>query len=184
MKKRTLKRAMICLLWGALCLLFLSLGGYAQNPPSSKKITGTVVVAPGDKPLQGASVVVKGRAGGTQTDKDGQFSLEANQGDVLVISYVGYSPREIRVGARPVVNIRLDIEDKGKLNDVVVIGYGKVRRGDVTGSISSISGAELMKTQPATFDQALQGKVAGVVVQQVSGQPGGAYPSRFAACLQ
>jgi len=173
MKHQKLKRAMIRLFWAALSLLFFSAGGNAQNPPDIKKITGKVVIGPDDKPLQGASVMVKGRTTGTQTDKDGLFTLNAKDGDVLIISYIGFSPREIRVGARQVVNVRLEVEDRSKLNDVVVIGYGRVRRTDVTGSISSISGAELMKTQPATFDQALQGKVAGVVVQQVSGQPGG-----------
>ncbi|HLZ87067.1 MAG TPA: SusC/RagA family TonB-linked outer membrane protein, partial [Puia sp.] len=173
MKKRNLKRALLRLLWRTLSLLLFSAGGYAQNPLTPKKITGKVVVAPGDKPLEGASVTVRGRAGGTQTDKNGEFSLDAKDGDVLIISYVGYLHSEVRVGARQVINVRLQVEDRGKLNDVVVIGYGKARRGDVTGSISSISGTELMKTQPTTFDQALQGKVAGVVVQQVSGQPGG-----------
>jgi len=173
MKKRNLKRGMIGLFLGALSLLLFSAGGYAQNPLPSQKITGKVTVAPGDRPLEGASIMVKGRGGGVQTDKDGVFSLDARNGEVLIISYVGYSPREVRVGSRQAVNVRLEAEDKSKLNDVVVIGYGKVRRPDVTGAISSISGAELMKTQPTTFDQALQGKVAGVVVQQVSGQPGG-----------
>jgi TonB-linked SusC/RagA family outer membrane protein len=173
MKKQNLKRAMFRLFWAALSLLFFSAGGNAQNPPGTKKITGKVVVSPGDKPLQGATVMVKGRTAGTQTDKDGLFSLNAGDGDILIISYVGFSRREVRVGARQVINVRLEMEDKNRLNDVVVIGYGKVRRPDVTGSISSISGTELMKTQPTTFDQALQGKVAGVVVQQVSGQPGG-----------
>src|SRR6185312_13103033 len=117
-------------------LLFFSAGGYAQNPLPSKKITGKVIVAPDDKPLEGASVTVRGRAGGTQTDKDGLFALEAKNGDVLIISYVGYLRKEIRVGARQSVNIRLELEDKSKLNDVVVIGYGKARRPDLTGAIS------------------------------------------------
>jgi len=171
MKKRNLHRALLRLLWCTLPLLLLSAGGFAQNPP--KKLTGKVVVGPDDKPLEGASVTVRGRSGGTQTDKDGLFSLEVKEGDMLMVSYIGYVHTEVRVGARQMITIRLQVEDRNKLNDVVVIGYGKVRRPDVTGSISSISGTELMKTQPATFDQALQGKVAGVVVQQVSGQPGG-----------
>jgi len=173
MKKQHLKSAMICLFWASLTLLFFSIGANAQTPPGIKKITGKIVVGPDEKPLQGASVTVKGRAGGTQTDKDGLFSLNAGNGDILIISYVGYSTREVRVGSRQVINVRLEMEDKSRLNDVVVIGYGQTRRKDVTGSISSISGTELLKTQPATIDQALQGKVAGVVVQQVSGQPGG-----------
>ncbi|MDP4256309.1 MAG: SusC/RagA family TonB-linked outer membrane protein, partial [Bacteroidota bacterium] len=173
MKKQNLKRAMICLLWSSLSLLFFTAGGNAQDQHGTKKITGKVMVGSEDKPLQGASVMVKGRTGGTQTDKDGLFSLDAKEGDVLIISYVGFTAREVRVSGRQAISIRLEVENKNNLNDVVVIGYGNVRRRDVTGSISSITGEELMKTQPATFDQALQGKVAGVVVQQVSGQPGG-----------
>ena len=171
--KKQLKRAMICLFWASLSLLILSAGVNAQNSPGLRKITGKVVFGPDDKPLQGASVSVKGHTGGTQTDQDGQFSLNIKDGDVLVISYVGYIPTEVRVGSRQTVSVRMQVQDKSTLNDVVVIGYGQTRRKDVTGSISSISGAELLKTQPATIDQALQGKVAGVVVQQVSGQPGG-----------
>lgn len=173
MKKQNQHRAMMHLLWCTLILLLFSSRGHAQNPLASKKITGKVVVAPDDKPVEGASITVRGRNGGTQTDKDGVFTLVVKDGDVLTISYVGYLRKEVRVGARADITIRLQAEDRNKLNDVVVIGYGKARRPDVTGAISSISGAELMKTQPTTFDQALQGKVAGVVVQQVSGQPGG-----------
>jgi len=173
MKKQNLKRALMRVLWNTLPLLLFYVGGFAQNPLPSKKITGKVVVAPDDKPLEGASITVRGRAGGTQTDKDGRFTLNVKDGDVLTISYIGYLRREVRVGSRQTIDVRLEVEDKNKLNDVVVIGYGKARRPDVTGAISSISGTELMKTQPTTFDQALQGKVAGVVVQQVSGQPGG-----------
>ena len=164
MKKQHLKRAMIRLFWATLSFLFFSAGGHAQDQPGFSKITGKVV-GPDDKPLEGVSVVVKGRTAGTQTDKDGLFTLNARVGDALIISFIGYSPREIRAGARQTAIIRLALEDKSRLNDVVVIGYGRARRSDVTGSISSLSGPELMKTQPATFDQALQGKVAGVVVQ-------------------
>jgi len=174
MKKQHLKSAMICLFWASLSFLFFSIGANAQkNPPGLRKVTGKVVVGPDDKPLQGASVSVKGHAGGAQTDKDGLFSLNIKDGDVLIITYVGYMPTEVRVGTRQTIDVRMQVQDKSTLNDVVVIGYGQTRRKDVTGSISSISGTELLKTQPATFDQALQGKVAGVVVQQVSGQPGG-----------
>ena len=173
MKKQTLKRAMTLLLRCTLILLLFSTSGHGQAPSSSLQITGKVTGSPGDRPLPGASVTIEGHNSGTQTDNDGLYILNAKAGDVLTISFVGYNSQHIRVGARRVINVRLEVQDKSKLNDVVVIGYGKVRRGDVTGSISSISGAELMKTQPTTFDQALQGKVAGVVVQQVSGQPGG-----------
>ena len=162
------------LLWSLLGILLLSYGAMAQAPPpAAKKITGRIVISPGDKPLAGASVAIKGSSRGTQTNNDGQYSISAQEADVLVISYVGYAPQEVKVGKRNVIDVRIEESDRSKLNDVVVIGYGQARRKDLTGAISSISGEEIMKSQPTTVDQALQGKVPGVIVQQVSGQPGG-----------
>ena len=108
----------------------------------------------------------------TSTDSTGRFVVNAKPGDVLVISRVGFLQREIVVGKSSTIELKLD-ENGLDLKDVVVIGYGKIKRKDVTGAISSISGEELRKSQPTTFDQGLQGKVAGVMVQQISGQPGG-----------
>ena len=85
---------------------------------------------------------------------------------------IGYESKEVKVGRSNTLEVKLE-QAAIKLDDVVVIGYGKARRKDVTGAISSVSGEELRRTPAATFDQALQGKVAGLVVQQVSGQPGG-----------
>ena len=85
---------------------------------------------------------------------------------------IGFERKEVLVGNTNNIKVRLS-EIASQLDDVVVIGYGKAKRRDVTGAISSVSGEDLRKTQPATFDQALQGKVAGVSVQQISGQPGG-----------
>ncbi len=103
----------------------------------------------------------------------GSFFLEAATGNgVLVISYVGYQSREVAIGNSDIVQVSME-EDHSNLNDVVVIGYGSVKRKDVTGAISSISSKDIAKTVSTTFDQALQGKVAGVVVNQNSGQPGG-----------
>lgn len=176
--KRKLKRVFTCLLWGSLFLLPFTIRVTAQAPTSPtavspRQITGKVVISPGEKPLEGATIIVKGGGIGTQTDKDGKFTLSAKQGDVLIVSYVGYAVQEVKIGQKTVVNVFMQETDPNKLNDVVVIGYGRARRKDITGSISSVTGDELRKTLPTTFDQALQGKVAGVVVQQISGQPGG-----------
>ncbi|MEP7093226.1 MAG: TonB-dependent receptor [Flavobacterium sp.] len=141
----------------------------AQN--SDVKITGTVLEDSNSQPLFGVSIYLKGTKTGVATDVDGSFSIKAKIGETIVASYLGYVSTEVKVAGSQ-LKIRLK-EDRKALDEVVVIGYGKAKRKDLTGSISSISGEELLKTHPVTFDQALQGKVAGVVVQQTSGQPGG-----------
>ncbi|MBZ4040861.1 SusC/RagA family TonB-linked outer membrane protein [Flavobacterium hibisci] len=141
---------------------------FAQNLDG--KANGIIMEDTKNQPLFGVSITVKGTKTGVTTDVDGSFSIEAKNGDVLVVSYLGYVSQEVK--AAKDLKIRLK-EDLKALNEVVVIGYGKSKRKDLTGAISSVSGEELMRTRPTTIDQALQGKVAGVVVQQTSGQPGG-----------
>ena len=141
----------------------------AQN--SDGKITGIILDDSSGQPLIGVNIVLKGTKQGAVTDFDGAFSINAKIGGTLAISYLGYENQEVKITSNK-LTIRLK-EEISSLDEVVVIGYGKAKRGDLTGSISSITGKELNKSQPVTFDQALQGKVAGVVVQQTSGQPGG-----------
>ncbi|MDR7209846.1 TonB-dependent receptor [Flavobacterium piscis] len=141
----------------------------AQN--SDSKITGVVLEDSNGQPLFGVTVLAKGTNNFVSTDVDGSFSIKAKIGETLSLSYMGFIKQEVKITGSK-ITIRLK-EDLNALNEVVVIGYGRAKRKDLTGSISSISGAELRKTNPTTFDQALQGKVAGVVVQQTSGQPGG-----------
>lgn len=161
------------LLWSFSCCLLMTLNSHAQEKAGTQKITGKITAFSDNKPLEDASVFIKGTQSGATTDKNGSFVIEAKEGDVLVVSMIGYQPKEVKVGKGSILNVKLE-QNALKLDDVVVIGYGKSRRKDLTGAISSISGEELRKTQPVTFDQALQGKVPGVVVQQISGQPGGA----------
>jgi TonB-linked SusC/RagA family outer membrane protein len=141
----------------------------AQN--SEEKITGVVTEEANGQPLPGVNVLIKGTNQRTVTDFDGKFSINAKIGQTLTISYVSFVTQNVKITSNK-LSIGLK-DDVSALEEVVVIGYGKVQRKDVTGAISSITGDELRKTQPVTFDQALQGKVAGVVVQQTSGQPGG-----------
>lgn len=148
--------------------MLLCLSGYAQT----LSISGKVTSADSSEPMIGVNIKVKGTKINASSAIDGSYVIMAKQGDVLVFSYLGYTPTEITVKQSNVINVKLN-STSSNLNEVVVIGYGKARRKDVTGSISSISGADLRQTQPTTFDQALQGKVAGVVIQQISGQPGG-----------
>ncbi|AMJ66162.1 SusC/RagA family TonB-linked outer membrane protein [Hymenobacter sp. PAMC 26628] len=122
--------------------------------------------------LPGVTVLVKGTTNGASTGADGRFTLQAPANSVLVISSVGFTRQEIPVaGTNGNVNVTL-ADNAQALNDVVVIGYGTARKSDLTGSVASVSGAQL--TQVATSDpvQALQGRVAGVDVTSNSGQPG------------
>lgn len=154
-------------LWLVVSIVFLHIDGYAQE----KQITGKITAVDNSAPLPGATVNLKTKSRSTSANEQGQFSIRANTGDILVFKMIGFQQQEVMVGSSNIINVSLRTEATS-LNEVV-IGYGKKSKGNVTGSISSISGADLRQTQPTTFDQALQGKVAGVVVQQVSGQPGG-----------
>ncbi len=145
----------------------------AENAPmskavqQSKEITGNVSDSEG--PLIGATVMVKGSNTGTVTDFYGNFHLHANAGATLVISYVGYVTQEIP--AREHINIILEQEGRN-LNEVVVIGYGTQRREAVTGSVANINGDKLNQIAATNAAQALQGRVAGVLMTQTSSQPG------------
>ncbi|MDO3628949.1 TonB-dependent receptor [Mucilaginibacter sp. BT774] len=154
------------------CLIFLttliSISGYAQT----KRINGTIVSADDSKPMPGVTIKVRGAKTGAISAADGTYSITANPTDVLVFTFVSYTTQQINVGAKNTIDVKMS-PSASNLNEVVVTGYAKAKRKDVTGSISSIKGDDLRQTQPTTFDQALQGKVAGVVVQQISGQPGG-----------
>jgi TonB-dependent starch-binding outer membrane protein SusC len=154
------------------CCLLIALNSQAQEA-GKKKITGKIISSADNKPLADVSIAIPGTSAITVSDQNGQFTIEASPGDKLLISIIGYQSKDVKVGKGNTLEIRLE-QTAIKLDDVVVIGYGRAKRKDVTGAISSITGDELRKVQPVTFDQALQGKVPGVVVQQISGQPGGA----------
>jgi len=134
-------------------------------------ITGKITDASGSA-LPGVSVVIKSTTIGTVTDSDGVFTISASPDNVLVFSFIGFKGQEIMVGQQSTINVILN-EDVQNLSEVVVIGYAEVKRGDVTGAISSVKGDDLKRTNVTTLEQALQGRVPGMVVQQISGQPGG-----------
>ncbi|RVT77495.1 SusC/RagA family TonB-linked outer membrane protein [Flavobacterium sufflavum] len=121
-------------------------------------------------PLVGVTVIVEGTNTGTITDNDGQFSLKVQEGAILTFSYLGFKSQSI-MAAKEVLKIVLDEEDK-LLNEVVVIGYGTQKKGDITGAISTLNSKDINKISVAGVDQALQGQVAGVQVTQSNGAPG------------
>ena len=141
--------------------------------PVDRTIRGTVTSAEDGKPLPGVSIVAKGTSRGTVTDAEGRYTLTVTD-DVttLVFSSVGYARRELAIGGRAVLDVTLT-PDENSLNEVVVVGYGTQRRRDLTGSIASVSEKEIKAVAVSSFDQSLQGRVAGVQVTNTSGRPGG-----------
>lgn len=158
-----------CLLAIVLMNLFV-LPIYGQKVP----ISGVVKSDADGSTLIGVTIRLKDTTEGTVTNMDGAYSLEAENGQTLVFSYIGFKPQEIEVHGQKVINVALE-EDLKSVDEVVVIGYGSVKRKDVTGSISSVSSDEIRQSQPVTVEQALQGRIPGMVVQQTSGQPGGGF---------
>ena len=146
----------------ALLSLMVWLTGFAQNA-----ITGTVIDKTGE-PLIGVSVTT-GNGQGTITDIDGKFSLKAEAGTPVKFSYVGYKPQT--VNASSVMNITLE-EDNTTLQEVVAIGYGTMKRKDLTGSVSSVTGDALTKVPVSNVAEALQGKLSGVNITAQDGRPG------------
>lgn len=134
-------------------------------------ITGTVIDA-GNEPLIGVSILVKGTTTGTLTDPDGGFSVNAKKGDVLVFSYMGMKTKEVTLGDDKNLQITLSDDSSIMLNEVVAIGYGTVKRKDVTTAVSTVSTEDLDKRPIVSADQALQGKAAGVSVLKPNGLPG------------
>ena len=135
-----------------------------------KSITGTVVDATG-MPIIGANIVEVGTTNGTVTDVDGKFSLSVSPNATIHISYIGYLDQNIDVAGQSAFNITL-AEDSRTLDELVVVGYGFARKGDLTGSVSSIKGADLINRSTQLLSNALQGQVAGVQVTRNNGGPG------------
>ncbi|PIB27162.1 hypothetical protein BFP77_14045 [Maribacter sp. 4U21] len=136
-----------------------------------RTITGTVADQDGT-PLPGASIVVKGTTNGTQTDFDGNFSIDvANENATLIISYIGFSTQEIPLEARTTLSIVLN-EDSAQLEEVVLVGYGKLSRENLTGAVSSVNSDKIDAFPAASVEQSLAGKLPGVQLSQSSGQPG------------
>lgn len=153
-----------------LCLLLPAMSLQAMAA-SKISVSGTVTSQIEDEPLAGASVRIKGTSLGVTTDVDGKYEILAEKGQVLQFSYIGYKSKEVTID-RNVINVALD-EDRTLLDDVVVVGYGTMKRSDITGSVVSVGADEIKKTIVTSVDQALQGRAAGVQVTQNSGSPGG-----------
>lgn len=135
--------------------------------PATHQVKGTVKDAKGE-PLIGATIMIKGTDKGTVTDLDGNFALDIPDGATLTVSYVGFNSQDIRPGAQHSLNVNL-LEDNNTLNELVVVGYGSVKKRDLTGAVSSVKSDEIVKTPSVNVMEAVQGKVAGFDITQSSG---------------
>lgn len=135
-----------------------------------KIITGTVV-DPNGEAVIGANVLVKGTTNGTITDIDGKFSLEVPEGAMLLVSYIGYGDYETKVGNQSNLSITLK-EDSQALDEVVVVGYGTMKKKDLTGAVGAVKGESLAARKTTQLSNALQGAVAGVTVTRDNSAPG------------
>lgn len=147
-----------------LLLFFIPLGIMAQTT-----VSGVVTEEGTNLPLPGVNVLVKGTTTGTTTDFDGKYQIQANSGDVLVFSYIGFKTQEVTVTSATVNVVMLT--DTAQLDEVVVIGYGTTTKEDLTGSVDVISSKDFNKGAVVSADQLLTGKVAGVRITNSGGQP-------------
>ncbi|MBD3630025.1 TonB-dependent receptor [Cyclobacterium sp.] len=141
------------------------------------QISGTVTDENGE-PLPGATISVSGSSIGTATDLDGKYSLTVPENATLVYSYIGYVSKSVVVGTQNIINVSLS-EDQSSLDEVVVVGYGTVRKSDLTGSVSSIQADKLNTDSQASVEQIIQGRLPGVQVTQASARPGGNFSIRI-----
>ena len=140
-------------------------------------VTGKIMDEEG-RPLEGVSVMVKRTMKGVSSNKEGRFSIEVPQGGaVLIFSYVGFETRDMKISTAGEVDIRMTKKEK-ESEEIIVVGYGGVRKSDLTGSVASVKGKDLTAYPATNAVQALQGRSAGVLVQANNGNPGGGYKIR------
>ncbi len=150
------------------CVMYLiSLAAFSQN-----SVTGKVTDSKDGTPVTGATVTIKGTKTATQTAADGSFKINAAANSTLLISSVGFAQQEVKVNANSVANVSL-VQINQQMNELVVVAYGTKRKGDLTGSVTSVTAKDFQKGVVNSSEQLLQGKVAGLEVTTGGGSPGG-----------
>jgi len=166
MRKKLLLHCVSNQKWLVLVLVLVTHLSFAQ-----KKITGKILDGDSNSGLPGATISIKGQTKGTATDVNGVFSIDANASDVLVISSIGYSTKEVTVGNQSVINVTLQLDSRA-LSEVVVTGYGSQSRKDITGAVATVDMKAVLAVPATNLAQAIQGRVAGVNVG-TDNSPGG-----------
>ena len=142
-----------------------------SEPQQMKKVSGVITDSNGE-PIIGVNILVKGTVNGTTTDLDGNYTLDVPSNAVLSISYIGYLTQEIPVKDKTIINVTMK-EDTKSLEEVVVIGYGSVKKSNLTGAITQVKAEDLPQAGNMSLGQMLTGKAAGMQVSLQSAQPGG-----------
>ena len=158
MVKINIKSALLCI------MILIGL----NNTYAQKQLSGSI--SSEDGPLPGATIIIKGTNNGTTSDFDGNFLINANEGDILEISFVGFESQEVLVTNQNSYNISM-ISDN-ELDEVVLTGYGVIKKSDVTGSMSSLDSDDFNEGIVSNIDQLIQGRVSGVQISQNDGEPG------------
>lgn len=153
-------------------LCVLCINSYAQD------ITVKGIVNDAFGPIVGASVVQKGTTNGIVTDLNGNFTLSVPSNSTITVSFIGYKSQDIPVNGQRQITVTLK-EDTEMLDEVVVVGYGQMKRSDLTGSVVSVNDQAIKKSVPTSIDQVLQGRAAGVQIQANTGTPGGSSSIRI-----
>ena len=171
-----MKNVLTQLFCTASLLCGMPLAGWADTPTErienveqNKKIVGTITDQHGEA-IIGANVIEKGTSNGVITDVNGQFSITCAPGTTLVISYIGYETQELKASNQMKVVLR---EDAATLDEVVVVGYGYMKKSDLTGSVAQVKSDDLLKSSPVSLEKGLQGRLTGVNVVSNDGAPGG-----------
>ena len=164
--KKTILNLNKPILKGLLCCLIMLFG----MSEAMSQVTGTII-GPDNQPVIGANILVKGTTSGTISDLDGNFSINAQADDVLVVSFLGYSTQEIPVDNQSNISIGL-LEDTQALDEVLIVGYGTRKKSHNTGAIAQIEGSDVAAIQANRVDDALAGKLSGVLIQNQDGAPG------------
>lgn len=171
-----MKRIVQLRVFGILLLSLLSLNVEAVERfalDGEKHVVSGTVIADDGEVLPGVNVVIKGTIQGVVTDVYGKYTISVPSADaVLVYSFIGYGQKEIKVAGKSTIDVTLQLAAQ-EVNDIVVVGYGVVKKSDLTGSVTSVNSEEIQSVPTTSFDQALQGRAAGVQVTQTSGAPGG-----------
>ena len=163
MQKNSFKQSMLIVLLFTMQAVFGTL--------SAKPVSGRVTSATDGEPLIGATVQVQGSLSGVVTDLEGNYTIQAEQGQTLVFSYVGFLTKSVKVGSNNTIDIVLE-EDRQSLEEVVVVGYGVLKKKLLTGATTQVKGEDIAKLNTTNPLQAMQGQTPGVSIQSTSGQPG------------
>ncbi|AUC21068.1 hypothetical protein BTO15_02580 [Polaribacter sejongensis] len=151
-------------------LLIAFIIGFSSLTFAQDSVSG-VVTDEQNQPIPGVSVFIKGTTIGTTTDFDGEYQIKASKSNVIVFSYLGFKTLEITYNGQSPLTVQLK-EDTATLEEIVVVGYGSVKRSDLTGAVSSIGASELTEQKKTDIGQAVKGQVAGVDVRSLSNKPG------------